>query len=119
MQSRIELDDGKYTVCHEDGANLRALRYGEPWRDCCGDGLILALAQEVERLQIEQLETASLMDLHRELSHDHATLLLRVSRLELEKLQRENDSGTAVFRHTGTGALTTSDLNKRPQTQGE
>lgn len=29
---------------------------GEEWRDCCGDGLILALAQEIESLK-QQLAT--------------------------------------------------------------
>jgi hypothetical protein len=38
---------GKYRyIFDKDGA--RALRYGEPWRDCCGDGFILALAQDLE-----------------------------------------------------------------------
>lgn len=39
--------DGKYRyVFDNDGA--RAYRHGDPWRDCCGDGLILALAQDLE-----------------------------------------------------------------------
>ncbi len=41
----------KYTVIQDNKGRLRALRYGEEWRDCCGDGLILALAQEVDELQ--------------------------------------------------------------------
>lgn len=50
----ITIADGKYTVAHEDGANLRALRHGEPWRSLTGDGLVLAMAQEIEQLR-EQL----------------------------------------------------------------
>lgn len=48
---RITVGEGKYTVVQAEGGGLSALRYGEPWRDCVGDGLILALAQEVESLR--------------------------------------------------------------------
>lgn len=48
---RVTVGDGKYTVIQEADGHLRALRYGEEWRDCTGDGLILALAHEVERLR--------------------------------------------------------------------
>jgi hypothetical protein len=47
----VTVCDGKYTVEWGPGQPLRALRYGEPWRDCCGDGLILALAQEIDDLR--------------------------------------------------------------------
>jgi hypothetical protein len=47
---RVSVYDRKYTVVQTtDG--LSALRYEEPWRDCLGDGLILALAQEVQDLR--------------------------------------------------------------------
>lgn len=46
---RIEID-GKYTVI-VDPLNFRALRYGEEWRDLCGDGLVFAMAQEILELQ--------------------------------------------------------------------
>lgn len=45
---RVTVGNGKYTVISDGSGNLRALRYGEEWRDCTGDGLILALAHEVE-----------------------------------------------------------------------
>lgn len=48
---RVTVYDGKYTVVQAEGGGLRALRYGEEWRDCTGDGLILALAQEVAELR--------------------------------------------------------------------
>ncbi len=49
----VTVYDGKYTVIQENTGNVKALRYGEEWRDCCGDGLILALAQEVQSLREE------------------------------------------------------------------
>jgi hypothetical protein len=52
--TRIELDGGKYTVTHRSGTELQALRYGEPWRDLTGDGLVLALCQEIESLMRAQ-----------------------------------------------------------------
>jgi hypothetical protein len=48
--------DGKYIVqCDGDG-RMRALRYGEPWRDLTGDGMVLALVQEIERLRKDYYE---------------------------------------------------------------
>lgn len=49
--TEVNLEGGKYIVKHENGANLRAERYGEPWRDLCGDGLVLALVQRIETLE--------------------------------------------------------------------
>lgn len=51
MQTRIDLENGKYTLVHTDGANFHALRNGSPWRDLGGDGLVLAAAQEIEALR--------------------------------------------------------------------
>jgi hypothetical protein len=51
MTTRITFGSGKYTLEHNNGANLRALRYGEQWRDLSGDGMVLALVQEVEELR--------------------------------------------------------------------
>jgi hypothetical protein len=56
MKSTITIDNGKYTLSHENGTKLTCLRYGGPWRDCLGDGLILALVQEIEVLNLEILE---------------------------------------------------------------
>jgi hypothetical protein len=50
----VTVADGKYTVKQDASGRLTALRYGEPWRDCVGDGLICALAYEVDNLR-EQL----------------------------------------------------------------
>ena len=48
---RVSVCDGKYTVIQEAAGRLKALRYGEEWRDCCGDTLIMALAQRVDELE--------------------------------------------------------------------
>lgn len=56
----IDLEDGKYTLLlHSDG-RLEALRYGEPWRDLCGDKLVLCLVQRVQALE------SKVEDLHNE-----------------------------------------------------
>ena len=47
----VELDNGKYTVKQDSSGRLYALRYGEEWRDLCGDNLVYQLAAEVERLR--------------------------------------------------------------------
>ena len=47
----VTVGKGKYTVQQDRKGMLTALRYGEEWRDCCGDGLILTLAQEVSGLR--------------------------------------------------------------------
>lgn len=52
----ITVADGKYTLVMDPG-NFRALRYGEEWRDLCGDGLIMALGHEIETLR-EMLQAA-------------------------------------------------------------
>lgn len=52
---RIDLAEGKYAVLHDNGAGLRALRYNEPWRDLAGDGLVMAMTQEIAALR-ETLE---------------------------------------------------------------
>lgn len=48
---RVTVCNGKYTVIQNSKGELRSLRYGEEWRECDGDGLILALAQEIDKLR--------------------------------------------------------------------
>jgi len=48
---RVTVDDGKYTVVLPEKGGMYALRHGEAWRDCCGDGLILALVQRIDELE--------------------------------------------------------------------
>ena len=45
---KVSTDDGKYTVIQDSTGGMRALRYGEEWRDCTGDGMILTLAQDLQ-----------------------------------------------------------------------
>lgn len=49
--STVIIVNEKYMVLHENGANLRARRHGEEWRDLSGDGLVLAMAQRIEDLE--------------------------------------------------------------------
>lgn len=76
-ETRIDLENGKYSVIHSYGQGLRALRYGELWRDLAGDGLILAMAHEIERLkelvppsklhtQVERMSAAANSNKHTE-----------------------------------------------------
>lgn len=44
----ISLENEKYTINITNDGKIEVLRYGEPWRDCTGDKLILALIHEVE-----------------------------------------------------------------------
>lgn len=54
-------EDGKYTLSHSDGLNFKALRHGEPWRDLTGDGMVLAMLQEVESLDDKVAEQEKLI----------------------------------------------------------
>lgn len=49
--TEIKIQEGKYTVIHDNGTNFHALRNGEKWRDLTGDGLILSMAQHIEQLE--------------------------------------------------------------------
>ena len=50
--------EGKYTIIfHEDTGRMEALRYGELWRDLTGDGMILAMLQEIDSLKENQPPT--------------------------------------------------------------
>jgi hypothetical protein len=48
--THITVEGGKYTLVL-DPANFHALRHGEPWRDLCGDGFVMALGHEIEALR--------------------------------------------------------------------
>lgn len=72
-RTEVSLDDGKYTVVYEiketpnGGRNTAfyALRYGRPWRDLLGDGMVLALVHRIEELEkeIEDVHDAACDDL--------------------------------------------------------
>ena len=52
----VTVADGKYRVIMGPTTTLQALRYGQEWRKLDGDGLVLALAQEIEALQAKVME---------------------------------------------------------------
>ena len=52
----IAIDDGKYRIIftqdiENNSCEFFALRHGEKWRDLTGDGMVLALVQEIDRLR--------------------------------------------------------------------
>lgn len=47
----VSVDGGKYTVIQNADGSLKALRYGQEWQDLTGNNLVLALAQEIDRLR--------------------------------------------------------------------
>lgn len=47
----VSVDNGKYTIIMKENGSMEALRHGETWRDLTGDGMVLALAQEIEELR--------------------------------------------------------------------
>lgn len=58
----ISLENNKYRVVQNKDGSLVAFRFGELWRDCIGDKLILALAQEIERLREKTPKCQSVKD---------------------------------------------------------
>lgn len=48
---QLDLDDGKYRVLYDGDGGLRALRYGEPWRELTGDNLVFSLVYRVVELE--------------------------------------------------------------------
>ena len=54
---RVVVDE-KYTVIQSADGRTRAQRYDKEWRQCTGDGLILAMAYKIEELR-EQVRAAT------------------------------------------------------------
>lgn len=55
----VVLDNGKYEVVVESAPGhhrFHALRYGEPWRDLTGDGMIMAMLYRIQELE-EKVKT--------------------------------------------------------------
>lgn len=86
--------DGKYTIVFEDG-KLSALRYGEPWRDLVGDGMVLAMLQEIdflkEQRELDKLQTTSLLS-----EVDHLTKEVDLLTVQNKRLSR-NTFGQFIF----------------------
>ena len=53
----VSVENGKYTIVQNASGELYALRHGEKWRDLCGDGMVYALAAEIENLR-QKIEDA-------------------------------------------------------------
>ena len=55
---RISVGNNKYEVIQDCEGKLYATRYGESWRDLCGDNLIYFLAYELDeaRKTIDRLQ---------------------------------------------------------------
>lgn len=45
------IDGDHYTVIQEFTGKVTVLRFQQPWRDCTGDKLVLAMTQEIETLR--------------------------------------------------------------------
>lgn len=55
--TKIDLCDGKYTVIYDfETGQSECLRYGEPWRQLCGDKMIMAMFDRIVELE-EQIQT--------------------------------------------------------------
>lgn len=53
----IKLEDGKYTYVLEPDRGMQyALRYGQPWRDLCGDNLIYWMGVRIVELERQVAE---------------------------------------------------------------
>ena len=60
--TRIDVCDGKYTIIYDfETGQSEALRYGEKWRDLCGDKMVLAMFDTIVELQ-KQIEELSKID---------------------------------------------------------
>ena len=63
-----ETFDDKYTVMFDEKTGeLKALRYEEEWQDLTGNGLILAMLQEVHELRIHNDKLTKEADFFRNL----------------------------------------------------
>jgi hypothetical protein len=50
---QVSISGGKYIIEQNSSGALRCLRYGEPWRDLTGDGMVCAMAHRIELLESE------------------------------------------------------------------
>lgn len=51
LKFKIEVADGKFTLEFDPERGMKALRYGQMWQDLTGNGLVLAMAQEIIALR--------------------------------------------------------------------
>jgi len=61
--TRIDVCDGKYTIIYDfDTGQSEALRYGEKWRDLCGDKMVLAMFDTIVELRERAAEVEDLKE---------------------------------------------------------
>jgi hypothetical protein len=62
-EMKIQLSDGKYTaIFEEDTGKLYASRYGEQWRDLCGDKFVYCLMAKIEESALLAEECLKIVD---------------------------------------------------------
>lgn len=60
--TRIDLCDGKYSVIYDlRTGQSECLRYGEKWRDLCGDKMVLAMFDRIVELEAENARLRALI----------------------------------------------------------
>lgn len=88
LVERITVCDGKYTLIMEPG-NLRALRYGEEWRDLIGDGFVMALGHEILELKADlTAKDALIAELRRERDEAEAEHIAEADSLRDRAIER-------------------------------
>jgi len=61
--TRIDVCDGKYTIIYDfETGQSECLRYGEKWRDLCGDKMVLAMFDTIVELRERAAEVEGLKD---------------------------------------------------------
>ena len=100
MKTETQVAGGKYSIIHDNGADLHVLRNGEPWmathRDIPAPKLILCCAQEIDALraaktdrlvaQVKNIDWKLLKRQKRWLLYDHGEYALGLINL-LDNLQ--------------------------------
>ena len=61
--TRIDVCDGKYTIIYDfETGQSECLRYGEKWRDLCGDKMVLAMFDTIVELRERAAEVEDLKE---------------------------------------------------------
>ena len=93
---KIKLSDEKYEVhFSEDPYGFYALRYGQKWRDLTGDGLILAMVQEIEKLKaankLFRKDNIEIMDRNENLEKEKIWLLGALKKSKMTTILADYD----------------------------
>lgn len=75
---RVSVDNGKYTIVMPETGGLHCLRYGEEWRNLTGDGMVLAMAYEIDRLRDALRPFAVAAEFIERFDHIHGDLYVAV-----------------------------------------